>query len=154
VKLVRASKARLLFQLARREASLLLQVLKLYPRVPSAHQPLSKSGRVPDRQENQRLLDEALADQRAANKKQLQALLGDPKRFRQVETGFHLSLTRSEAEWVLQVLNDIRVGSWIILGSPEGKLEGLNASTAQDFWAMEIAGHFEMELVEALGWEG
>ena len=154
MKLVRASKTRLLFHLARREASLLLQVLKLYPRVPSAHQPLSKSGRMPSRQENQRLLDEALAEQRAANKKQLQTLLGDPKRFRQVETGFHLSLARTEAEWVLQVLNDIRVGGGIILGSPEGKLEGLNATTAQDFWAMEMAGYFEGELLEALGWAG
>jgi hypothetical protein len=150
VKLIRGSQAKLLFHLAQREANLLLQVLKLYPRVPSAHQPLSKSGRVPDRQENQRLLDEALAEQRAANKKQLQTLLADPKRFRRLNAGFHLSLTRAEAEWVLQVLNDIRVGSWIILGSPEGKLEGLNARTARDFWAMEMAGYFESELLEAL----
>jgi len=129
---------------------MLLRVLKLYPRVPSAHQPLSKSGRLPDQLENQRLLDEALAEQRAANRKQLQTLLNDPQRFRQMDHGFHLSLSRIEAEWVLQVLNDIRVGSWLILGSPEGKLEGLNARTASDFWAMEMAGYFETELLEAL----
>lgn len=129
---------------------MLLRVLKLYPRVPSAHQPLSKSGRLPDRQENQKLLDEALAEQRAANKRQLRSLLDDPQRFGQMDDGFRLSLSRVEAEWVLQVLNDIRVGSWIILGSPEGKLGGLSARTAADFWAMEMAGYFETELLEAL----
>jgi len=150
VKLIRGSKTRLVLQLGRREASMLLRVLKLYPRVPPAHQPLSKSGRLPDPQENQRLLDEALAEQRAANREQLRSLLNDPQRFRQSSNDFHLSLSRIEAEWLLQVLNDIRVGSWIILGSPEGKLEGLNARTATDFWAMEMAGYFETELIEAL----
>ena len=150
MKLIRSSKATLLFQLSRREGSLLLQVLKLYPRVPSAHQPLSKSDRLPDREENQRLLDEALAEQRAANKKQLQTLLADPQRFQRTDTGPRLWLSRVEAEWVLQVLNDIRVGSWIILGSPEDKIEGLDEKTASDFWAMEMAGYFEAELLAAL----
>jgi hypothetical protein len=150
VKLIRRSDARLLFHLGHREGSLLLQVLKRYPRVPSAHQPLSKSGLLSNRQENQRLLDEALAEQRADCKNQLQALLADPRRFHKVDTGFRLSLSQPDAEWLLQVLNDIRVGSWIILGSPEGKLEGLNASTAADFWAMELAGAFQAELLQAL----
>ena len=153
MKLIQGSKATLLFQLGRREGSLLLQVLKLYPRVPPAHQPLSKSGRLPDQEENQQLLDEALAEQRAANKKQLQTLLADPRRFQRTDAGFRLSLSRAEAEWVLQVLNDIRVGSWIILGSPEGEIGGLDAGTASDFGAMEMAGYFEAELLKALSRE-
>jgi hypothetical protein len=149
VKLIRTSKTRLWFQLSEREKRLLVQVLKLYPRVPSAHQPLSKSGRMPDQAENQRLLDEALAEQRAVNRKQMQALLADPARFQKAETGWHLRLSRSEVEWVLQVLNDVRVGSWVILGSPEGKIETLNAETAPHFWAMEMAGYFQMQLLAA-----
>ena len=150
MKLIRRSDAKLLFHLGLREGNLLLQVLKRYPRVPSAHQPLNKSGLLPNQQENQRLLDEALAEQRADCKKQLQALLADPRRFQKVDSGFRLSLSQPDTEWLLQVLNDIRVGSWIILGSPEGKLEGLNASTAADFWAMELAGAFQAELLQAL----
>jgi hypothetical protein len=150
VNLIRGSKTKLLFQLGQREGRFLLRVLKLYPRVPSAHQPLSKSGRLPDSQENQRLLDEALAEQRAASKRQLQTLLNDPQQFRQVEGGFHLSLSPIEAEWLLQVLNDIRVGSWVRLGSPEERLEGLNPRTTADYWAMEMSGYFESELLEAL----
>jgi hypothetical protein len=150
VKLIRRTDAKVLFHLGQREGNLLVQVLKRYPRVPSAHQRLSKSGLLPNQQENQRLLDEALAEQRADCKKQLQALLADPRRLRKVAAGFRLALSEPDTEWLLQVLNDIRVGSWIFLGSPEGKLEGLSATTAADFWAMELAGAFQMELLQAL----
>ena len=149
MKLIRASKAKLFFHLGQREKRLLEQVLRLYPRVPPAHHALSKSGRLPDREENQRLLDEALAEQRADNRRQLQALLADAARFAPRETGCRFWLARSEVEWVLQVLNDIRIGSWVILGSPEGKLESLDARTARDFWAMEMAGYFQMQLLAA-----
>ena len=150
MKLIRSSKTKLFFHLGQREKRLLEQVLKLYPCVPSAHHVLSKSSRLPDREENQRLLDDALAEQRAENRRQLRTLLAAPGRFEQIETGCRLWLARSEVEWVLQVLNDVRVGSWVILGSPEGKLAGLNAKTAPYFWAMEMAGHFQMQLLEAL----
>ena len=150
MKLIQATKNRLVFQLGQREKRLLLQVLKLYPRVPSAHQRLSKSGRLPEPEANQRLLDEALAEQRAENKKQLQALMVDQRRFQETETGCRLSLSRAEVEWVLQVLNDIRVGSWVRLGSPEQKAADLNEKTVPDFAAMETAGYFEAQFLEAL----
>jgi hypothetical protein len=150
VKLIQATRSRLVFHLGQRENRLLRQVLKLYPRVPSAHQKLSKSSRLPDAEANQRLLDEALAERRAENKKHLQALLADPRRFAHTETGGRLSLSPAEVEWVLQVLNDIRVGSWIILGSPDEKRPELNERMAPDFAAMETAGYFEVQLLEAL----
>jgi len=150
VKLIRSSKTKLFFHLGQREKRLLEQVLKLYPCVPSAHHALSKSSRLPDREENQRLLDEALAEQRAENHRLLRTLLADPGRFEQTETGCRLWLARSEVEWVLQVLNDVRIGSWVILGSPEGKLEELDTKAAPHFWAMEMAGYFQMQLLEAL----
>jgi hypothetical protein len=150
MKLLRATKTRLVFQLGRREEHLLRQVLKLYPRVPSAHHALSKSDQLPNREANQRLLDEALAEQRAECKQQVVALLADPRRLTQTEAGGRLSLSPAEVEWVLQVLNDIRVGSWIILGAPEERLPELNETNAPHVWAMEMAGHFQAQLLEAL----
>ncbi len=143
---------KLSIQFGKREKRLFCQVLRLYPCIPPAHQPLSKSGKLPEPQANQRLLDEALADQRAQNKGRLQGLLADPQRFHQTETGWRLSLSPAEAEWLLQVLNDIRVGSWIMLGSPESKLEfkRLTRGMAPHFWAMELSGHFQMHLLEGL----
>ena len=153
MKLVQTTKTKLVFHLGPREKRSLLQVLKQYPSVSSAHHVLSRTGRVPDREANQRLLDEALAEQRAQNKKWLQALLADPRRFEHTETGGRLSLSRGEAEWVLQVLNDLRVGNWVILGSPEEKPAELTAANAPHFLAMELAGYFQMQLLEALGGE-
>jgi hypothetical protein len=150
VKLIQATKSRLVFQLGQREKLLLLQVLNLYPRVPSAHQKLSKAGRLPEPEANQQLLDEALSEQRAQNKKQVRALLADPRRFAPTETGARLSLSPAEVEWVLQVLNDIRVGSWVLLGSPEQRAVKLTEKTVPDFAAMETAGYFQMQLLEAL----
>jgi hypothetical protein len=63
------------------EKLLLLEVLKLYPRIPPAHQRLTKSADLPNLAADQRLLDEALAEQRAKNRKQLDGLLANPQRF-------------------------------------------------------------------------
>jgi len=152
VKLLRTTKEKLWFQLGKREKGLLLEVLRLYPRIPSAYQPLSKRANVPDPQSSQRLLDEALAEQRAGNKKRLQAFLEAPRRFQDNEGGCRLVLAPMEADWLLQILNDIRVGSWVILGSPEPKEEIrlLNERTAPHFWAMEMSGYFQMSLLEGM----
>ena len=60
------------------------------------------------------------------------------------------ALSGSELEWLLQVLNDIRVGSWIILGSPEQWFEAATPQTAPHLWAMELAGAFEMAFLPAV----
>jgi hypothetical protein len=150
MKLVQATKTRLVFHLGQREKHSLLQILRLYPCVPSAHHVLSRSGRMPDAEGNQQLLDEALAEQRAENKLQVQALLADPTRLTRTETGARLALSPAEAEWLMQVLNDIRVGSWVILGSPDKKPAELNAASAPHFLTMEMAGYFQMQLLEAV----
>jgi hypothetical protein len=152
VKLLRVTKGNFLFQLGKREKQLLLQVLRLYPRIPAGNFRLSKSGKLPDAEANQRLLDDSLAEQRDQNRKTLQAFLSDPRRFVDTESGSRLSLSSSELEWLLQILNDVRVGSWVILGSPEQAMEFklLNEKTAPNFWAMEMSGQFQMRFLEAL----
>ena len=151
MKLIQATKSRLVFQLGQREERLLLRVLSLYPCVPPAHRQLSKGGRLPEPEANQRLLDEALAEHRADNKKQLQALLADRRRFTHTETGAQLSLSPAQVDWVLQVLNDVRVGSWVLLGSPEEMAVELNETTAPHLRAMDMAGYFQAQFLEALG---
>jgi len=139
-------------QLGKREKIVLFDLLELYPQIPPGHFQLSKAGEVPDPEANQRLLDEALAEQRTASKNQLHALLSDAERCQETQTGFRLRLSEGEVEWLLQVLNDIRIGSWIRLGSPQAKLEmaRLKAETMPFFLAMEMAGTVQMALVSAL----
>jgi len=149
VKLLRVENDRYFFQLDRDERPLFEFLLRLYPLVPSAHQALSKSSANLD--ENQRLLDEALAEQRKENQRQVAQLLADPKRFEETEAGVEINLTAGEIEWVLQVLNDVRVGNWILLGSPEEHPKfDPDAGNAAYVLTMGLASDFQMDLLMAI----
>jgi hypothetical protein len=152
VRLLNSEGEDLNFQISRREKALLLEVLKLYPLVPSTHHRISDSPLSADAQANQQLLEEAINEQRTENRKQLEALLQQPDRFREASGGYHFRLTPPELECLLQVLNDIRVGSWLQLGSPDekqGKRLRLSLQNARYLWAMELAGHFQAALLAA-----
>jgi hypothetical protein len=153
MKLLRKGNDKFVFHLGKKDRPMLNAVLDRYPVVPSAHQPLSRTAPASQNEVNQRLLDEALAEQRQENKRQLRGLLADPERFKETSHGWHLTLSLTDIEWLLQVLNDVRVGSWIVLGAPEQDLWNLqlNEQTAQHALAMEMAGYFQMRLLEALG---
>jgi hypothetical protein len=144
---VRFFEDRFEFELEGGEKDLLVEVVGLYPRIPSAYQPLSKTE---GEQANQRLLDEALTEQRNENRKQVQALLTDRSKMWGNEHGWRLRLSSVELEQLLQILNDVRVGSWVHLGSPESRLQMLDETTAPHFWAMEMAGFFQMRFLEVL----
>ncbi len=154
MKLIRAIGDQLVFQLGTREKALLCEVLRLYPLVPAQHQPLTKSSEQPALKEAQELLDEALAEQRQANRKQLHSWLEDAHRFEPCTDGYHLRLNKVQREWLLQILNDIRVGSWITLGSPE-QLEAAkikpDARNARYLVAMDACALFQMSLMSDVG---
>ena len=140
----------LVFQLGRREKDLLLELLKMYPVVPESHHRISNATDSPGMAANQKLLEEALAEHRNEKKAELQAMLDDPQRFRDSPSGYRLYLTPYQVEWLLQVLNDVRVGSWLALGSPDekqGKQLHLDTSNARYLWAMELCGHFQVALL-------
>ncbi len=142
---------KLVLDLDAHERRALLRLLKLYPRVPPAHHRLTKGAPRPSGpydEANQRLLEEAMAEQRAEHKRSLRAFvnahLAPPAS--PLNEGCRLTLSGVDMEFLLQVLNDIRVGSWILLGSPEARVQ-LNSP---DAWAMELAGFFQSELLSAL----
>jgi hypothetical protein len=147
VKIARADD-KFIFQLRTRENLIFSALLKLYPANPEAGR--TGSAATPD--SSQHLLEEALREQRIQNKRKIQEFLSEPRRFEQTETGCKFFLTPAELEWLLQILNDIRVGSWVSLGSPDEimDLKLLNERTAPHFWAMETAGQFEMHMLRAL----
>jgi hypothetical protein len=130
------------------EKGVLWGLLKLYPCLSSGTL-LGLPGK-PD--SSKQLLEEALSEQRLENKKRVQTFLERHHGSRDSEQGLQFSVSSAELEWLLQILNDVRIGSWILLGSPDKKLELklLDERTAPHFWAMEMAGHFEMLLLSAL----
>lgn len=155
MKLLRTSNATVVFSLSRAECDAFEHVLSLYPVVPAAHQSLSRSLPAAQAAEAQQLLNEALAEQRSTNRRQLNLWLARnrPKSTTQPKTSSaRFTLRRNEAEWLLQVLNDVRVGCWLKLGSPEephdpGELDPVR----QAVWAaMEVSGMFQMAILHAI----
>ena len=152
MKLLRTDKDDCVFQLGQREKQLLLVTLQLYPLVPAAHHRLSKEGQGPNAEDNQRLLEAALAEQREENRNQVLAMLSEPKRFRETDGGFELTLVPAQIEWLLQVLNDVRVGSWLALGEPEPDEEpSVTELNAKYHIALQVCGMFQSGLLAALG---
>jgi hypothetical protein len=151
VKLLRNDKE-FVFRLSRREHGLLMETLRMYPLVPPAHHRLSRQGADGALAESQRLLDEALAEQRAANRRQVQAFLSDEGRCRPMGNALELRLTPADVEWLLQVLNDVRVGAWLALGEPEqGEEPPVTEENARYHFALAMSGWFEHELLAGLG---
>lgn len=154
MKLLRIDAQQLVFELSAREKILLVNLLGRYPVVASGNHSLNRHGAGdPELQASQTLLDESLAEHRKELRQELQALLNDPARFPRVGEGFQLVLERPHIEWLLQVLNDIRIGSWIRLGSPTLKDEPrlqLTENTVADLWAMDVSALFQNVLLKSL----
>jgi hypothetical protein len=154
VKVVKRTESGCTFLIGKREREVLTALLQRYPVLRSGHfrsrgeQKKSAGG-----EENEALLEEALAEQQRENRRQLDEMLHQPGRFKENEFGFTFHLSPPEMEWVLQVLNDIRVGSWVELGEPDATIRQfteLNEQSMQLAWAVEMAGLFEHSLLEAV----
>jgi len=149
--LKRTGKTSLVFEMNEPEKEILLETLQLYPLVPATHLRLSKASETQS-EENQRLLEESLAQQCAENRKELDALLNDPVRFKKVGKIFRLRLKLTELEWLLQVFNDIRVGCWLMLGAPDDdKPPTVTPENIRYGLAMEVCGMFQSALLAAFG---
>ncbi len=136
-----------LIEFATEEKLLLLHLLSMYPLVPAAHHRLTKDKKFPRREENQQLLDDALKAQRQQNQQEVLALINEPGRFTDKENASQAAFSRTDLEWLLQVVNDVRIGCWLALGSPgyePKKKIAPNSEGARRAMFMEIAGAFEM----------
>jgi hypothetical protein len=128
--------------------------LRCFPLVPTSHHRLTRAPQSAAEAADQQLLEEAMAARQGEQKGRVAQLLGNKSRFAPQGDGFRVTLTREEMEWLLQVLNDVRVGSWLALGSPDpvnAPLTKRDEGTARHYFRMEVSEHFECVLLEALG---
>jgi hypothetical protein len=152
VKLLKRQDSSCIFLVGKRERELMFSLLRRYPVLISNHYRSRHPPKSEEAKKNQDLLEEALAEQQRENRRELEQMLNEPGRFKETELGYTFTLTASEIEWLLQVLNDIRVGSWTQLGEPDFAMEKLPQLTEQNVqlaWAMEMAGLFQHSLLKA-----
>jgi hypothetical protein len=152
VKLLSRDDASVVFLIGKRERQMLLKLLERYPVLTTAHHHATH-GSADHLEETEQLLREALGEQQKQIKQLLRQMLAEPERFVENDLGFKFTVKPGELEWLLQVLNDVRIGSWVQLGAPtpENQVQPpLNEENVQLAWAIEIAGLFESALLEAL----
>ena len=141
------------FALTAQEKGLMLTLLRFFPQVPVAHHRLNQTATSPVARENQRLLEDSLTAHKADDKEWVATTFQGPPRFQPVTGGYHLRVKRVEMERLLQIFNDLRVGSWLALSAPdleEKKKLSPTRLTAPFIQRMELAGIFEMILLKAL----
>ena len=142
-----------IFRINAREEALLLAMLRLYPVLENSHHRISQDPKAAASAE-QRLLEESMGQQRAAHRRKVDALFQTPQRFfKEVLGERHLVLTGAQLEWLLQVLNDIRVGSWVKLGCPDLLKDAppeANRANARALQSMQLSGQFQSALLEAV----
>jgi hypothetical protein len=142
----------LVFEMTRREKALFLSILRLFPVLQNSYHHLShdpKNAQTPE----QRLLEDSMAQQRLDSRGRLDEFFHHQERFfTEAQPDVLLTLSPDQTEWLLRVLNDIRVGSWIQLGRPEldaVRHSPLPREQAQAFAAMEMSGYFQFSLLQA-----
>jgi hypothetical protein len=140
------------FHISKREKVVLLSTLKLYPLLNGSYHRLSRSAKTVGSAE-QEWLEEAMEQQRQDHKKKLEQFFDNDRRFFKDGKGdLQLTLTAEQLEWLLRVLNEIRVGSWVRLGRPEMEdARKLQLSSEQSHFlaSMELSGYFQAALLEA-----
>jgi hypothetical protein len=157
MKLIRSKKtgpgpAVSVYQISKHEVEWLLAVLRFYPQLNSDYHQITQ-GVAAEIVAGQQLLEEAMAQRRAEHKRKLDKFLAMPGRFRQeAPDQFRLTIEPEQMEWLLQVLNDVRVGCWVKLGRPELEpmfQRKLTVEESRAMSALELSGFFQMVFLGA-----
>lgn len=158
MKLLRQQDGRYEFLFGLREHHVFREVLRAFPVTPLEHHRVTRGEPPPALAGAQQLLHEALNEWKQSARRRVEAFLADLRRFAPQGERVRATFTREEMEWLLQVLNDVRVGSWLQLGCPDpdsGQRPKLTSKNARYLPLMEAAGAFEFALLAALdGTEG
>lgn len=151
--LVERNGSGLVFSLGAREKGYLERLLGFYPLMPDTGAVLTRDTGNEALAEPAQLLQESLRHQRAENARWLSERLSAGAAWSPEGERWRLALDGADAERLLQILNDLRVGAWTRLGCPEagGEDDLVQLPERARFYAvMMLAGQFEMELIHGM----
>ena len=155
MKLVSRELGRLVFRLNSREYDALRAAVALRSHLTRRRRPLTGdtavSGPLRGAEED---LDEALKAHRDELTTSVDVLLTDSVRCALQPRGVRLlTLDTEDANLLLQVLNDLRVGAWERLGCPDfeaGERPEVNEGNFICLWAFQVTEMFEAHLLDGL----
>tara|TARA_Y100001934_G_scaffold275253_2_gene369274 strand:- start:7067 stop:7537 length:471 start_codon:yes stop_codon:yes gene_type:complete len=142
----------LVFGMKSGEQRLLERTFELYPVMPAGIAPLSKSSDPEEMQDEQDLLDELMRESKAENRLELMNFLRRPRQFEKEEDALLLTVKKSEVNWLLEIVNEIRVGLWYKLGQPDPEEDEVPSETAhlEDWISMEYCADLQARLLFTL----
>lgn len=140
-----------LFHFEKREWTFFKDLLGLYPQLKEDYNHAGVQSTTDSEGNDDNMLREMRSEHKMEQKKWIGSFLSNKsKQEVKADGSLILKLDMEERESILEILNDIRVGSWVMLGSPvlnEGNLkEKLNEEEGlkQVAWAMDLSGYFQM----------
>jgi hypothetical protein len=146
----------LVFEMRDWERRLLVMVLGLYPQVPPDNFEITKGGLPEDKAGEEALHREMFVEHQGDNRNLVLEFLREAFGEDQAATPLklrRLEIERERVDWLLQVINDVRVGSWVKLGRPdEAALRKLarKPEAAASLQIMEFCGYVQMVLLDAV----
>jgi hypothetical protein len=133
------------YRLDQKEADALRFLVDEFPLTPISPARISRADSSHDAIEREKLLNESLVEHRKELKRQARDLAG-PEKFKASKKNLVFRINNAEREVLLQILNDIRIESWRILGEPENlEMDILKLSNQKLRYHhfMHLAGYFE-----------
>ena len=153
MKLIRKGDGRFDMALDVEEWQALKKLVSQYPKTPSDHHSLTcKDEPDPDLKDSDDWLKESGSVHQAQRHPQIRAWI-DAIHPDQDEATYKIEFDPSKADWLIEILNDIRVGCWLSLGCPAP--EDLTEAEWREedwptLWAMEISGMYQSVLLKCL----
>ena len=154
MKLLNKTDDKFVFELDFKEKELLVEVLKLYPVLDPAYQKLSDSLDEEEISLSRKILKEDLLEHQEKNRQMVDEIFGEGSPFKRDALHCNLELGAEQLECLLQVLNDIRVGTWRNLDSPgydELEKLRLEKSDVVPLVVMDVCEYFEYHFLDAIG---
>ncbi len=137
------------YTLSTTEWHMLLAVLGCFPILDHPAE-ITRTGNPEELAEAQKLLEESRLQRAQAMRADLESWLYGNGRFLRHDGRTEWLIEHDRHEWLLQILNDVRVGSWHRLGAPEdldAARERPDETAARNLALMEMAGMFQMALL-------
>lgn len=152
MKFITKENNRWVFEFNEDEWILFLEAVSLYPVVDFSKVKLSKSIEEQHLEQSLKLLSEVLKEQADENQKVLQSIVVMGNNAERVDDRFELALTGEQMDTLLQILNDVRIGTWQLLGCPDYKGLELLAKTEKRvmYLIMEICAYFQSRILDAM----
>ncbi len=152
MKIFEKNHSALIIELDATETKLLKHILSDYPLAPNESRRLSAFADADELQEHTRLLQSSLNEHTRANRAKLQHWMASPETWQPRQNRTLLTIKTKDRNWLLQILNDLRIGSWQKLhcpGQEELAAVELHPESAYPLWTMEISGLLQTLILNA-----